>query len=106
MYGDIIVTLRLGSLALMDRLDEGRHRRHHIKPDFAATMRQIATKTKILMSEVRDLEKLFTTPAAKNYGPYVKTGHVPPRLVRVGSPVVTEDSEGKLIHIQINPTMY
>ncbi len=92
-YGDTVVQLRLGALALIDRLDEGKHR-HRIKPDFGHTMKLVMSKTKKLIDDVAALEALFDDPPARNYAPFIKAAPVPPRLVRVGTPVVTDESDG------------
>lgn len=91
-YGNTTVDLRLASLALLNRLDDGK-RRHYLRKDFYHTIKMVQSKTKKLVGAIASLEEIIKVPPTKNYGMFVRNPPIPARLVRVGSPVVSDNSD-------------
>jgi len=97
IYGDINAQLRLGLMALNERFSDGKRKPYHRDhDDMKAQMRAILGKTKRLVRVIEDLNYQFEgkDPASRDYGNYVKNPQIAPRLIRVGTPAVSEESEG------------
>jgi len=58
-------------------------------------MRTITGKVRKLLTRIRELESKFKGgDPERAYGNYVRSPPVPARLIRVGTPAVSEESEG------------
>lgn len=95
-YGNITVQLRLSVLGIQTFLDEGKGRKTRgTETDLKVQLRTLHSKFNSLMKKVNQLEAMFAgKEPERDYASLVKPPPVPPRLVRIGSPVVSDDSEG------------
>lgn len=96
--GQINEELRLGILSLLDLLNMERRKartHHQQRDDMMTSMKQIIDKIKKLLGQINALQSLFRRPPVRNYGPFVKSTALPNRLVRVGTPHQSDESDGE-----------
>jgi len=90
------MNLRLGMIAIEELLTEGKKKPTHKSKseDMCLEMRLIAFKLSKLVELNKELSKPFETrKPERNYAIFVKPTPVQPRLIRVGTPHVSEESE-------------
>jgi len=93
--GDVQVQLRLGMLSIFEQLTEGKKKISH-KPheDLRENLKNICHKLKKMVEANTELEAGFgDIEPERNYVSYVKPPFFPNRLIRVGNPPLSEDSE-------------
>ncbi|XP_035710497.1 uncharacterized protein LOC110853448 isoform X2 [Folsomia candida] len=93
--GDVQVRLRLGMLSILDQLTEGKKKTaHRTHEDMRQNMKLISNKLQKIVDGNAELEALFDgTYPEKNYTAYVKQPSHQNRLIRVGTPHVSEESD-------------
>jgi hypothetical protein len=94
--GDIQVQLRLGMISIEEQLTEGKKKTKHVDhEDMRTELRVIAYKISKMVALNKELEAPFRgKEPEKNYSPWVKPPSKQTRLIRVGTPHVSEDSDG------------
>lgn len=94
--GQINLELRVGLLSLLDHLNTERRkgRQAYPKEDMMASMKLIINKIKKIIDQNDEMQKMFKKPPERNYSPYVKPLALPNRLIRVGTPQHSEESDG------------
>jgi len=97
-YGNITVEIRLAILSILNRIEEGRRRAKSrtSESDLKGQMKLLYSKIYKLVKHVHMLEAMFTEEPERDYGTLIKAPVLQPRLLRVGSPVVSDDSDGNL----------
>jgi len=95
--GDTQLQLRLGMLSIIEQLTEGKKRtRHASHEDTKLHMRNIIHKLQKFVQGNKELQDLFKgKEAEKNYAQYVKPPQHQTRLIRVGTPHQSEDSDAE-----------
>jgi len=94
--GQINLELRVGLLSLLDHLNTERRkgRSAYPKEQMMSSMKLIINKIKKIIEQNDEMQKLFKKPPERNYSPYVKPLALPNRLIRVGTPQHSEESDG------------
>lgn len=92
--GQINLELRLGILSILDLLNTERRKGRVQRDDMMPSMKLILNKTKKLLEQIKELSLNFKKPPERNYSAFVKPAALPHRLIRVGTPHHSEESEG------------
>ncbi len=97
-YGNITVDIRLSIIAILNRIEEGRRKSKSrvSDSDLKAQMKTLYSKVYKLVKTVHSLQGMFKEEAERDYGPLLKPPTLQPRLLRIGSPVVSDESDGKI----------
>jgi len=104
-YGNISVQLRLSVLGITQFLDEGKKRRAHgLEHDLKSQLRHLHSKFNHLIKSINHLEGLFGgKEPERDYSALTKPPTIPARLIRVGSPVVSDESDGTFHSFSFSP---
>ncbi|CAG7729315.1 unnamed protein product [Allacma fusca] len=97
-YGELVVEVRLALLSLIERFeDTAKRKKRYANANLMTQLKIIHKKVSGLMESVAELERQLPPheEESKNYQQYMKPQPIPPRLIRVGTPVKDEDSDAE-----------
>jgi hypothetical protein len=97
-YGELVVEVRLALLSLIERFeDTPKRKKRYAQANLMTQLKILHKKVSGLMEAVAELEGQLPEQedGGKNFQQYMKPQPIPPRLIRVGTPVRDEDSDGE-----------